>query len=175
MLLLCREHHPAFILFVLLKVTLNYPSCGKYYSALLDKDLESLGKSLARRGSYKQIAAAAFRCHPLKNCLIMKTLDSLAKECNELCSRKKPSLLRKSDMAEFSLRKLCLEWKERAPLFFGFLMTCATSRDKGHDWLPGVAVAGSVLLKERNVHMNATASLFSVVARQSGIQVINNH
>jgi len=98
----------------------------------------------------------------------------LAKECIDLCSKKKPSLLRSSgpeEMLNFSLSKLCKEWKERAPLFYSFLMTCATGKDKKIDWFPSVAVAGSALLKERNMHMNATQALISVMLRQSGIQV----
>ena len=160
------------------QVTLNYPACNKTYKTVLVKDLEPLGKALARRGSYKQIAAAAFSCQALKNCLINKTLDALQKECSDLCSRKKPSLLRKSeadDMKNFSLLQLCHEWKKRAPLFYSFLMTCSSgyddNNDTAHEWSPAAAVAGSVLLKKRNVHMNATASLISIMVRQSGIQV----
>ena len=44
---------------------------------VLVKDLKPLGKALARRGSYKQIAAAAFSCQALKNCLINKTLERM--------------------------------------------------------------------------------------------------
>lgn len=159
-------------------MTLNYPASDKTYKSVLVKELEPLGKALARRGSYKQIAVAAFSCQPLKNCLINKTLDTLQKECDDLCSKKKPSLLRKSeaDMKNFSLFQLCHEWKERAPLFYSFLMTCSSGYhynkdDKRLDWSPAIAVAGSALLKKRNVHMNATASLISVMVRQSGIQV----
>ena len=74
-------------------------------------------------------------------------------------------------MEHFSLQKLCKEWKERAPLFYSFLMTCATVKEKGCDWIPAMAVAGSTLLKCRNMHMNVTASLISVMIRQSGTQV----
>ena len=112
---------------------LTYPACDKNFKAVLDEDLQTLGKALARRGSYKQIAAAAFRCPSLKKCLIEKTLEALGRECNDLCSRKKPSLLRKSgldDIENFSFNKLCQEWKERAPLFYSFLITCAPTKTK---------------------------------------------
>ena len=39
------------------------------------------------------------------------------------------------------------------------------------DWTPAMAVAGSTLLKNRNMHMNATASLISLMVRQSATQV----
>ena len=156
---------------------MTYPACDKEYKATLGEDLQTLGKALARKGTYKQIADAAFRCPSLKNCLIKKTLEALCRECNDLCSKKNPSLLRKSgsdDMENFSLQKLSKEWKERAPLFFSFLMTCATVKEKGCDWTPAAVVAGSTLLKSRNMHMNATASLISVMIRQIGTQVFVN-
>lgn len=156
------------------KVTLNYPGCAREFKATLGKDLQTLGKALARRGTYKQIADAAFRCPSLKTCLITNTLQALGKECNDLCSRKTPSLLRKSgpdEMENFSFQKLCEEWKQRAPLFYSFLVTCATVKEKGGEWTPAMAIAGSALLKNRNVHMNATASLISVMVRQSATQV----
>ena len=142
---------------------MTYPACDKEYKATLGEDLQTLGKALARKGTYKQIADAAFRCPSQKNCLIKKTLEALCREC--------PSLLRKSgsdDMENFSLQKMSKEWKERGPLFFSFLMTCATVKEKGCDWTPAAVVASSTLLKSRNMHMNATASLISVMIRQSG-------
>lgn len=44
-------------------------------------------------------------------------------------------------------------------------------KEKGCDWTPAMAVAGSTLLKNRNMHMNATASLISLMVRQSATQV----
>ena len=148
--------------------------CAREFKATLGADLQTLGKALARRGTYKQIADAAFRYSSLKTFLIKKTLQALGKECNDLCSRKKPSVLRKSgpdEMENFSFQKLCEEWKQRAPLFYSFLTTCATVKEKGCDWTPAMAAAGSTLLKNRNMHMNATASLISLMVRQSATQV----
>jgi len=53
-------------------------------------------------------------------------------------------------------------------------MTCATVKEKGCDWTPAAVVAGTTLLKSRNVHMNETASLISVIIRQSGTQLFLN-
>ena len=94
-----------------------------------------------------------------------------------MCSKRNPSLLRKSgsdDMENFSLPKLSKEWKEKGTPFFSFLMTRATVKEKGCDWTPAAVVAGSTVLKSRNMHMNATASLISVMIRQSGTQVFDN-
>jgi len=153
---------------------LNYPWCAREFKATLGEDLQTLGKALARRGTYKQIADAAFRYPSLKICLITKTLQALGKECNDLCSKKNPSLLRKGgpdEMENFSFQKLCEEWKQRAPFFYSFLTTCAIVKGKGCDWTPAMAVAGSALLKSRNAHMNATASLIYLMVRQSATQV----
>ena len=60
----------------------------------------------------------------------------------------------KEEIVNFDFEKLCLEWKERAPIFYAFLMTCATTTRKeiAPEWLPSIAVAGSILLKQRNSH-----------------------
>lgn len=122
----------------------------------LGADLQTLGKALARWGTYKQIADAAFCCSSLKTFLIKKTLQAVGKERNDLCSKKRPSLLRKSgpdEMENFSFQKLCEEWKQRAPLFYSFLTACATGKENACDWTPAMAVAGSTLLKNWNMHM----------------------
>ena len=71
------------------------------------------------------------------------------------------------DMENFSLQKLSKEWKERGPL-------CATVKEKGCDLPPAAVVAGSTVLKSRNMHMNVTASLISVMIWQCGTQVFVN-
>ena len=45
---------------------MTYPTCDKEGKATLGEDLQTLGKALARKGTYKQIADAAFRCPSLK-------------------------------------------------------------------------------------------------------------
>lgn len=134
---------------------MNYPGCAREFKATLGEYLQTLGKALTRRGTYKQIADAAFRCPSLKTFLIKKILQALGKECNDLCSKKTPSLLRSSgpdEMENFSFQKLCVEWKQRAPLFYSFLTTCATVKEKGCDWTPAMAVAGSTLKELQYTH-----------------------
>lgn len=135
--------------------------------------MQPLGKALARKASHQKIATAIFRSQKLKYWVVKKILASVTRECIDLCSKKNPSLLRVNEpeeMLNFTLSKFCTEFKVRAPLFYSFLRSCATSDDKS-DWLPSIAVAGSVLLKQRNVHMNATQSLISLMVRQNGVQV----
>ena len=70
------------------KITLNYSGCARKFKASLGEYLQTLGKALARWGTYKQIADAAFHCPSLKTYVITNTLQALGKECNDLCSKK---------------------------------------------------------------------------------------
>ena len=58
------------------------------------------------------------------------------------------------------------------PFFFPHDM--CNSKGERLCWPPAVVVAGSTVLKSRNMHMNATASLISVMIRQSGTRVFVN-
>ena len=71
----------------------------------------------------------------------------------------------------FDFEDLWNEWKERAPIFYSLLLTATGSREKTTTWLPSMAVAGSILLKQRNPHMNATASIMSLVLKTKSIEV----
>ena len=62
----------------------------------LPEDLESLGKMLAR-GTYKQIANAAWQNKSLKKELTELVQKDIEKECSHLCSKKDPSCLRKNE------------------------------------------------------------------------------
>ena len=131
---------------------MTYPACDKEYKATLGEDLQTLVKALARKGTYKQIADAAFCFPSLKNCLIKKkNLEALCMECNDLCSKKNPSWLRKSGSDD-------MENGRKGDPIFSFLITCAnaTVKKKGCYWTPAAVEAGSTLLKSRNMHMNVT-------------------
>lgn len=139
----------------------------------MKEDLEPLGKALARRFSYDKIATAIFRSQKLKYWVIKKILTNVTKECIGLCSLKEPCVLRSKEPDEiknFTLSKVNDEFKTRAPLFYSFLLSCATTGNKDEP-MPSVAVAGSVLLRQRNVFMNATQSLISLMVKQNGVQV----
>lgn len=95
-------------------------------------------------------------------------------QLNEICSRKRPSFLRantKEEIANFDFEKVCLEWKERAPIFYAFLMTCAAiKKEKAPEWLPSVAVSGSILLKQRNSHMNGCATVIGILIKSRSLE-----
>ena len=135
---------------------------------------ELIGKALVH-GIPSRIANAAMNCQPVRRHIIEKTLGILKKEVMELCSKKNPSLLRKSSkevLTDFDLQHVCEEWKVKAPLFYSFLMTSASNkRTKASSWFGSVAVAGSVLLKQRNKQMDATSSLLGIMMKTKSIEV----
>lgn len=81
-------------------------------------------------------------------------LKTVSKETTGLCSKNNPSLLRKTDktsLEKFDLEPVCNEWRERAPVFYSFLLTsCVNKRTKTSTWFESLALAGSILLKQRN-------------------------
>ena len=91
-----------------------------------------------------------------------------------LCSKNNPSLLRKSSkegLTDFDLQHVCEEWKVRAPLFYSFLTSACNKRTKASSWLGSVAVAGSILLKQRNEKMDVTSSVLGVMMKTKSIAV----
>lgn len=154
------------------KISISYPS--KNVNKSLQGSYELIGKALAH-GIPSRIANAAMNCQPVRKHIVEKTLGILKKEVMELCSKKNPSLLRKSSkegLTDFDLQHVCEEWKVRAPLFYSFLMTSASNkRTKASSWFGSVAVAGSVLLKQRNKQMDATSSLLGIMMKTKSIEV----
>ena len=152
--------------FTSVDVTIKYPS--KTVNRTLAKDYETIAKALTF-GPPQRLAKAVLKCK-----LLSKHVNLLSE--SGLCSRKTPSLLRKcgkEDLENFKFQSLCDEWRERSPLFFSFLMTCCISgrsRDQAVKWLPSAVVAGSVLLKQRNQEMNATASVLGVLLKTGSIE-----
>jgi len=94
-------------------------------------------------------------------------LQLINTQLNDICSRKRPSILRastKEEIANFDFKRVCLEFKERAPISYAFLMTfAAVKKEKAPEWLPSVAVSGSILLKQRNSHMNGCATVIGIL------------
>ena len=154
------------------KLTIEYPS--KSFNKTLGKDYEAIGKALAY-GPPQRVATAVVKCKVLTEYVVENILKILANEVNGLCSRRNPSLMRKcgkDDLVNFDFQSLCDEWKERAPLFFSFLMTCCVPTCKRDvKWLPSAAVARSVLLKQCNSQMNATASVLGVLIKTGSMEV----
>ena len=50
-------------------------------------------------------------------------------------------------------------------------MTCAgTKKQNNPDWLPSVPVAGSILLKQRNPHMNGCAAVLGILLTSNSLE-----
>ena len=108
-------------------------------------------------------------CLPVKKHVIEKVMKVISKEVAGLCSKTNPSLLRKTgkgDLEKFDLEHVCSEWRERAPVFYFFLLTSAANKSsKSCTWFGSLALAFSVLLEQRNFGMRAAASVIGVLLK----------
>ena len=154
------------------RVSIKYPS--KIVNKHLSTVYQPVGKALSH-GSPSQIARAIMKCQPLRQHVTQKMLKIVSKEVTGLCSKSKPSLLRESgkkDLLKFNLGLVCNEWRERAPVSYSFLLTtCINKRTKDSTWFGSLALAGSILLKQKNAEMSATASLMGVLLKSKSIEV----
>ena len=156
------------------ELTINYPS--QVVEKVLSEEYEAIGKSLAF-GPPKRLTKAVVKCKALTKHVAKTLLNTVNAKVSGLCSRNNPLLLRKceqSDLKKFSFEALCEEWRQRAPLFFTFLMMCCGSGVAREDvrWLPSAAFAGSVLLKQRNPALNATGSVLGVLVKTGSVEVL---
>ena len=148
-----KEHLPAKSS---VNVRVSWPS--KTVEKKLHSHLESLGKMLVR-GTFKQIANAAWKIPQIRRHLTVNVLKEVDKECSNLCSKKNPSCLRspsQEKLLEFSLEKENEELEKRAPLFYSVLVAAGSNRRKTDksSWIPAVGMAASVLLRNRSPYMN---------------------
>ena len=154
------------------KLSISYPS--KIVNKSLHGSYQLIGKALVH-GIPSRIAKAVMNCQPVRKHIVEKTLGILKREVMELYSEKNPSLLPKSSKegpTDFYIQHVVEEWKARASLFYSFLMTSACNkRTKASSWFGSVAVAGSVLLKQRNKQMDATSSLLGIMMKTKSIEV----
>ena len=142
------------------------------------------------------MARAAFRVKELRVELIKCVLRQLSIECTTIVSPKTSSILRSTTpegIRNLSLQEVCHEWKQQTPLLYSLLMTTASPSQRNQqrrtkknsisisgkaknsledcDWLPSVAVAGSILLKQRSRSMNAVQLMLMMLIKYSGFQV----
>ena len=140
-----------------------------------DTSVKPSTKHLKRTMKPQERLLHMVKCKVFTKHVVENVLKILSNEVNGLCSRRNPSLMRKCGkdyLINFDFQSLCDEWKERAPLLFSFPMTCCVSTSKRDvKWLPSAAVAGSVLLKQRNSQMNATASVLGVLIKTGSMEV----
>lgn len=156
-------------------IKVNWPS--KEAERKLPDELESLGKMLLR-GTYKQIASAAWKNSNLKSELKELMLKEIEKEATALCSKKTPSILRKTDkhsMLSLSMQKVSNELRDRAPLFHSILATASINRrskstKEKPDFAP-IAMAASICLKNRSQYMTAVQLLLTIFLYHSNWMV----
>ena len=79
---------------------------------------------------------------------------------------------KQDDLQNFAFEKLCEEWQERAPIFYAFLLNTAFSRTTTKcTWFVSIALAGSLLLKQRNREMGATAAVMGILLKSKSAEV----
>eukprot|EP00794_Sanderia_malayensis_P000968 gene968-282_t len=151
----------------------------------LPQDLVPLGKMLCR-GTYKQIAHAAWRCPALRDHLTENIVRQIDKECSQLCAKgstKKPiqrsilQLTSKEDVMNFSFQKLASELEQHSPLFWAVLKAATLKRQndpsKDMHWLQATCMAASVCLKNRNTKMTAVQLIITIVVQHSGFMKLD--
>ena len=154
------------------KLQLHYPS--KNLNKTLLGSYQTLGKALAH-GVPSQIAKAVMNCPTVRIHVVSSVMKAVSKEVSGLCGKSRPSLLRKTskeDLQNFDLQKLCKEWQERAPIFYAFLLNTASRTNRKGTWFGSVALAASILLKQRNREMNATAAVMGILLKSKAAEVI---
>ena len=138
------------------------------------EQLESLGKMLVR-GTYKQIANAAWRSPNLRKELQLLVLKEIDRECTAICSKKEPSCVRSPDkkkLLNFTFEKFNLELPSRAPFFQAILQVCCVNRRKDA-WKEAVGMATAICLRNRSQFMNGVQLLISIFGYHSNWMVRN--
>ena len=154
------------------RLSVQYPS--KNLNKTLHGTYQNVRKALAH-GVPSRIATAVMDCPSVRNHIVEKVMKVVSKEVTGLCSKTNPSLLRKTgkeDLEKFDMEHVCKEWRERAPVFYSFLLTSAANKStKSSTWFGSLALAGSVLLKQRNREMSATAAVMGVLLKSKAVEV----
>ena len=126
----------------------------------LPSDLQSLGKMLVR-GTYKQIADAAWKNVELRKQFHILALKSVDKEFSGICSTKQPSCLRspnKDKLLNFSFDKVVEELENRAPFTYSVLRAACVNKRNAEirsEWVPTMGMAAAILLRNRSSRLNA--------------------
>ena len=154
------------------RLSVQYPS--KKLNKTLHGSYQNVGKALAH-GVPSRIATAVMNCLPVRNHTLANVMKVVSKEVTGLCSKANPSIVRKTgkkDLEKFDIEDVCKEWRERAPVFYSFLLTSAVNKNtKNSTWFGSLAVAGSVLLKQRNCEMSATAAIVGALLKSKAAEV----
>ena len=142
---------------------------------ILPADLCSLGKMMCR-GTYAQIARAAWKNGKVREQLITLFLKEVDKECCNFCASKDPSILRLTDKKNIlDFTKFEKELKERTPLLRSVLFTASVRRrySSASDLyrIQAVCMVATACLKNRCPQMTAVQLLNTIFIHYSGLMV----
>ena len=128
------------------------------------------------RGTYKQIANAAWKNDAIRQELNELMARDVDKECTQSCSKKDPSCLRKTDkesMLFFTMEKVYGELKVKAPLLHCLLAAASTNR-RSRPKHPqtevlhaGTVMAAALCLHNRSKFMSAVQLLITIFLSHS--------
>ena len=167
-------------------VQINWPTGIR--KKVLPKELSSLGKMLCR-GTYKQIARAAWKCKELQKDFLVLIGKQIHKECSNMCrkvgatgNKKDKKKLHvsclgrtdKDNILQFSFEKLSKELEDKAPLFQLVLKAASLrTQDTSNRAIQSIGVAAAVCLKSRSKNMIALQLILAIINNLSGFMVIN--
>lgn len=160
-------------------VSVEWPS--KTVVRELPDTLESLGKMICR-GTYKQIASAAWRNMRVRRELQTLFLRDVDKECGAVCSSKYPSILRatsKKNISTFSFDEMDKELKKKTPLLRAVLIVASIRTRRVNEigssfTQPAVCMSIAIALKNRCPSMCAIQLINSIILYHSGTLVSAN-
>ncbi|XP_065054579.1 uncharacterized protein LOC135683293 isoform X2 [Rhopilema esculentum] len=149
--------------------------------------LNPVGKMLLR-GTFKQIAAAAWRCDQIRPYMITQALKVINKECAVLCARKSPSMLRavkKDDIVKFSFMELNKELKQKCPLLHAVIKTAClrkcdinrktglineeTGMNQNIKWIQPLCMAVAICAKTRSSHLSGLQLIISIILQHCSL------
>ena len=137
-------------------------------------------------GEYGYAVNAIYSKKVIRDALLEKVCGSVIEECKDLCSVKKPSILRNTTpegLKQFTESANVTELSERTPVLYTILSSAAGkpvlskagnqngengANDESNTAAPAMSMAVSILLKKRCPQMSARAYRFSTVLWHSG-------
>lgn len=161
-----------------IQVIVSSPRREAPYSIVLQDSFNRIGRALAG-GSNEALIRSLFNHDGLRDMIINKVISIIQEECLVLCRRSEPSLFRKSsptDYLDFKWSKYIEEMESKSPIILRLFQAIVSYNDKrnsvkhGAVHFPGICMAMSVLLKERNREMVGLQTLLSLVLFTSRVQ-----
>lgn len=158
------------------KVTVHVQWLSGNKKKIVSDELLSLGKMLCR-GTFKQIANAAWKSKVLRPHILNEMSKEVNRECSKLCSKKFPSCLRLSDpdnISKFTLEKVSDELKERAPVFHLLLKSGSFNPRKKQNYgdKRWMNAAAAVCLNHPSQNLYAFQLTLAIILQHSGFMVI---